>query len=259
MRLDALAEKTRDATGGVLLEHENPFSTNKVTGYSLNFPIIGTCSPTKVCAHTCYFARGPSTWPASLAKQKRLLASVESSPQKLASQIVQWIYALNLSFVRWSGGGDLTPAAVECLDAVAVAVPTIPQWVVTRKPSVAATVVPRKNVYLHFSVDRSSWERLTEFAFLAPRSLNWHWSYQCDADEVPPERIAPVVFRNHYKPKPGESPREGDCPLNWVEDISGTCGRCRRCFDGSAVEAAKSMMKEHQHGGIFPVPIWGDS
>lgn len=55
---------------------ENPFSTNKVTGWSLNFPIIGTCTPSVVCSDTCYFAKGPATWPASLAKQHRLLNSL---------------------------------------------------------------------------------------------------------------------------------------------------------------------------------------
>lgn len=156
----------------LLSPDENPFSTNKVTGHSLNFPIIGTCTPTVVCADTCYFACGPSTWSASLAKQHRLLNSLRADPEKLAGRIAGWATRLRLTFIRWCGGGDLVEETPACIDAVACLLPNMPQWVVTRKPEVAATVVPRQNVYVHFSVDRSSWDRLDRFRRLAPAELN---------------------------------------------------------------------------------------
>jgi hypothetical protein len=90
----------------VLGSDENPFSTNKVTGHSLNFPIIGTCMPSVVCADTCYFAKGPSTWSASLAKQHRLLNSLRVGPRRLAHKIVRNARRLKLTFIRWNGGGD---------------------------------------------------------------------------------------------------------------------------------------------------------
>jgi hypothetical protein len=219
---------------------ENPFSTNKVTGHSLNFPIIGTCTPTIVCSDTCYFAKGPATWTASLAKQHRLLNSLRADPERLAGQIAGWAIRLRLTFIRWCGGGDLVEETPSCIDAVACMLPEIPQWVVTRKPEVAATVVPRPNVYLHFSTDRSSVERLERFRSISPAGLQWFWSYQCDRGEEPPAYVAPVVFRDCYD-LAGTPPIPTDCPLNLSESIAGVCEGCRRCFSGEAVRAAAAL------------------
>lgn len=217
---------------------EDPFSTNKVTGWSLNFPIIGTCTPSVVCADTCYFAKGPSTWNASLAKQHRLLNSLRADPVALAVRIAAWARRHRMTFVRWCGGGDLVAETPACIDAVATALPSVPQWVVSRKPDVAAAIIPRPNVYLHLSVDRSSWERLEKFRGIAPPRLQWFHSYQCDRGEVPPAAIAPVVFRDKYD-LDGSPPIEQDCPLNLAESIVGICESCRRCFNGLALEMAK--------------------
>lgn len=221
-----------------LAEDESPFSTNKVTGHSLNFPIIGTCTPSVVCSDTCYFAKGPSTWNASLAKQHRLLNSLRADPARLAAQIVRHAERLRLTFIRWCGGGDLVAEAPACIDAVATAMPGIPQWVVSRKPDIAATITPRPNVYLHFSADKTSWDRLERFRRIVPDGLQWFWSYQCDRDEVPLAAIAPVVFRDKYD-LDGLPPIEQDCPLNLAESIVGVCEQCRRCFNGDAVRRAK--------------------
>jgi hypothetical protein len=221
----------------LLAPDENPFSTNKVTGHSLNFPIIGTCTPSVVCADTCYFAKGPSTWSASLAKQHRLLNSLRHDPVSLAAKIVRWAKYHRLSFIRWCGGGDLVGETPTCIDYVATELWDIPQWVVTRKPEIAATITPRPNVYVHFSTDRSSWERLEQFRRIAPPSLQWFYSYQCDTGEVPPAAIAPVVFRDRYD-LDGSAPIEQDCPLNLSDSIVGVCEQCRRCFNGKAVEMA---------------------
>ena len=216
---------------------ENPFSTNKVTGHSLNFPIIGTCTPSRVCADTCYFARGPSTWSASLAKQHRLLNSLRADPRHLASRVAVWTRRLRLTFVRWCGGGDLVAETPTCIDGVATTLPSVPQWVVTRKPEVAATIKPRDNVFVHLSVDRSSWDRLERFRNIAPAGLQWFWSYQCDTGEVPIAAIAPVVFRDKYD-LDGNEPIAHDCPLNLSDSIVRVCESCRRCFNGDAVRRA---------------------
>lgn len=221
----------------LLASDENPFSTNKVTGWSLNFPIVGTCTPTPVCSETCYFARGPSTWPASLAKQHRLLNSLRADPHRLAGRIAAWATRLRLTYVRWCGGGDLVAETPACLDGVACILPDVPQWVVSRKPEIAATITPRPNVYLHLSVDRSSWERLEQFRTIAPPGLQWFHSYQCDRGEVPLAAIAPVVFRDRYE-LDGSEAIAHDCPLNLAESIVGVCEQCRRCFNGRAVEMA---------------------
>lgn len=232
MSVATLARKPQ-GHGHLLRHDENPFSTNKVTGYSLNFPIIGTCTPTIVCSDTCYFAKGPATWTASLAKQHRLLNSLRSDPQQLAGQVAGWATRLRLTFIRWCGGGDLVEETPACIDAVACLLPYVPQWVVTRKPEIAATVVPRVNVYVHFSTDRSSLERLERFRQIAPAGLQWFHSYQCDRGEVPPAGVAPVVFRDCYD-LAGSDPIDTDCPLNLSESIAGVCEGCRRCFNGDA-------------------------
>lgn len=237
MPVSTLAAKPRPENPEPLRPDENPFSSNRVTGHSLNFPIVGTCRPTEVCSSTCYFARGPATWRNSLAKQHRLLAATRTYPDRTARQIARWARRLRLSFVRWNGGGDLVPEIVACLNATAALLDDVPQWVVTRKPEVAALIEPRDNVFVHFSVDRSSWSRLDEMEAAAREGLKWFWSYQCDRGEVPEEGVAPVVFRDGYE-LAGSKPIEDDCPLNLAETIDGVCESCRRCFNGDAVERA---------------------
>jgi hypothetical protein len=127
---------------------------------------------------------------------------------------------------------------------VATLMPGVPQWVVSRKPEIAATITPRPNVYLHLSVDRSSWDRLDRFQKIAPKDLQWFHSYQCDKGEVPPAAIAPVVFRNGYDLDSSE-PIADDCPLNLTDSIVGVCEHCRRCFNGDAVRRAKDCHASH--------------
>jgi hypothetical protein len=153
-------------------------------------------------------------------------------------RIAAWARRLKLDFVRWNGGGDLFEESVQCLNVAAALMSDIPQWVVTRLAHHAVNIDPQPNVYVHFSVDKFSWTRL---AALRPRDdLQWFWSYQCEPDERPVHPIAPVVFRDGYDPK-GDSLHSDDCPLNAAEDITGVCGRCRRCFNGEAVARAKEL------------------
>jgi hypothetical protein len=243
MSVQTLAGKTQ-GHNDVLGADENPFSINKVTGHSLNFPIIGTCTPTVVCSSTCYFAKGPSTWSASLAKQHRLLNALRAGPRRLAHRIALEAKRMRLTYIRWCGGGDPVAETPECIDTVATLMPGVPQWVVSRKPEIAATITPRPNVYLHLSVDRSSWDRLDRFQKIAPKDLQWFHSYQCDKGEVPPAAIAPVVFRNGYDLDSSE-PIADDCPLNLTDSIVGVCEHCRRCFNGDAVRRAKDCHASH--------------
>lgn len=223
----------------LLRNDEDPFSTNKVTRWSLNVPIIGTCMPTEVCSETCYFATGPSTWTASLKKQHRLMNAIEANPHRVADMIVESASRKRMTFIRWNGGGDLFPEILPCIDRVAVLMPDTPQWVVSRKPLLASRITPRGNVWVHLSVDRSSWPRLAEMRELSPRSLQWFWSYQCDKGEQNvPGSVAPVIFRHNYE-LDGEEATENDCPLNTSDSIVRICETCRRCFNGEAAERAK--------------------
>lgn len=239
MNFPKLQQKTWAVESDDLLaDDENPFSTNKVTGHSLNYPIALTCTPTKVCVKTCYFGCGPSTWSASLKKQWRLYNSTVADPKRVAAVVARWATRLRLSFVRWNGGGDLFAESVECINAAAPLMPDIPQWVVTRLPQHAVNIAPADNVFVHFSLDRHSWVRA---AAMRQYRGNWFWSYQCDADEMPEKSLAPVVFYDHYDPA-GAALNADDCPLNARADIADTCRQCRRCFDGTAVSRGKELL-----------------
>ena len=235
----SLKAKTTSLKSAELLgDDENPFSTNKVTGWSINYPIVPTCVPTKVCVKTCYFGSGPSTWTAALKKQLRLYNATVADPKRVAEHIARWATRLRLDFVRWNGGGDLFDASVECINHAAALMQDIPQWVVTRLPHRAVNITPAQNVYIHFSIDRESWTRL---AAMRSYNGNWFWSYQCDAGEVPRKSLAPVVFYHSYDPN-GEPLNQDDCPLNSADDIAGTCRGCRRCFDGTAVARGRELL-----------------
>ena len=218
----------------LLASNENPFSTNKVTRYSLNFPIIGTCAPTALCADTCYFTKGPSTWSASLRKQYRLMNTVIDEPRETAGRIVAWAIRLKIDYICWNGGGDLFPELVDCINHTTAVLSDRPHWVRTRKPQLASRIEPRPNVYVHLSIDNHSWNRYEKMKALAPPSLQWFTAYQCAPGEVPTGNESKVIFRDGYKLR-GTAPVENDCYLNLTEDITGACGRCRRCFDGSAL------------------------
>jgi hypothetical protein len=57
--------------------------------------------------------------------------------------------------------------------------------------------------------------------------------------------VAPVIFRDGYDPK-GDQLYGNDCPLNASEDITGVCGKCRRCFNGWAIEGANECLREQR-------------
>lgn len=103
MSVKTLARKRQDYPD-LLRDDEDPFSTNKVTRWSLNVPIIGTCKPSTVCGETCYFAKGPSTWTASLKKQHRLMNAIKANPSRVADMIVESAIRKKMDFIRWNGG-----------------------------------------------------------------------------------------------------------------------------------------------------------
>ena len=76
-------------------------SGNKVTGYSVNFPIANTCRPSKVCIDTCYYAVGGTSWNASLRKQLWLMDYCQENPVTFAEQIVQEYHKKKLTYLRW--------------------------------------------------------------------------------------------------------------------------------------------------------------
>ena len=121
---------------------EKLLSFNKVTGFSLNFPILQTCIPTEICASRCYYAPGPATWPNSIKKQLRLYNSVKNDPIQAAELLTKEITSKRkqITFIRWNGGGDLFRESVNMLNHFAERVPSLPIWVVTRIPKFASMI-----------------------------------------------------------------------------------------------------------------------
>jgi hypothetical protein len=235
----SLAVKTSDLESHEqLADDESPFSTNRVTGYSINYPIAETCAPTSVCVETCYFGRGPSTWTGAIKKQWRVYRSTVADPAGFAARVCVWAARHRIEFVRWNGGGDLFPESVAAINRAAELQPLLLHWVVTRLPDLATSIRPAANVYVHFSIDRSSWKRA---AGMLGYGGQWFWSYQGAPGEEVPAGLAPVTFFDGYDPGGAELGTD-HCPLNAADDITGVCGRCRRCFDGTAVERGRQLL-----------------
>jgi len=221
----------------------DPLSTNKVTGASVNFPVSETCQPSKVCANTCYALRGPLIWTPSLKKQQLNLLTCQSNPADFAAAVInkcsKKIKRDDQFFLRWNGVGDLFDEAVEAILLINKALPNMPIWVVTRKPQHVKKLAGINNIWVHFSLDRSSMarrEKVLSLFEVQPRNL--FFSYQADKNEV--LKIVPtdisVVFFDSYKIKGNDvfNQHPALCPLNTQEDISSTCRTCRRCFNGDA-------------------------
>lgn len=220
-------------------------SSNRVTGWSVNFPIVATCKPSKVCAMTCYGLKGPITWGSSLNKHARNHLWCKSDPigfaNQLASECSTKLKSDPKFYVRWNGVGDLFDESVQALAHLNKKLPDLPIWCVTRIPEQTAALANLKNVFIHFSLDKSSMKRREEVLMkFKKRPINIFFSYQCDTNESLasiPSDIS-VLFFDQYK-IPSESKKlarsSAICPLNLNEDINGMCNRCRRCFDGSAL------------------------
>ena len=220
--------------------YDKVLSFNKVTGFSVNLPIANTCRPTASCLKTCYFAVGAPSWTNSLKHQYTIYESIINNPLEFAERIAMEYDQMGLSFLRWNGGGDLFHESVQVINYLSKMRPDVILWVVTRIPEFAAQIEQADSVFVHFSLDKSSLARQSQFLKLQPLSQNYFFSYQCEPDEIPLsdnlKNIA-VLFFDNYNPSCDVSllPQEILCPLNGNDNITDTCVKCRRCFNGEAV------------------------
>ena len=237
------------ATDGMTIDEEvwatfNPLSSNKVTGDSVNFPVAGTCQPSKVCAQTCYALKGPIVWPASFTKQNRNLLMCRADPIRFGQLIVKKC-KLKLKrdksfYLRWNGVGDLFEEATEAVLEINRLLPELPIWLVTRKAKHLPALLNKKNIWVHFSLDKASMARRPKAEIEEwPNASNVFFSYQGDKHEELlslPADIS-VLFFDGYKiaGNEGFKTHKALCPLNIAEDITGICNSCRRCFSGEAV------------------------
>ncbi len=230
-------------------------SANKVSGWSLNFPIQGTCKPSKLCIKTCYYANGMTAWTNSLRKQVWCYESCVKDPIWFAEEVIKEYRKRSLTYLRWNGGGDLFPESVEALNHIGENHPDVVIWIVTRIPEMAKLVKNYPNLHLHFSLDKESLIRREKVIELdIPMKDRIFFSYQCDKGEWPDmqqimdDHGVSLFFYDNYSPPPllySELLNENGerykalCPLNirkaHDQSIEGTCGECKRCFDGSNV------------------------
>jgi hypothetical protein len=193
-----------------------------------------------------YFATGAPSWSNALRHQSKVMASLKADPLEFAQRVAMEYDRLELSFLRWNGGGDLFEESVKAINHLGRQRPDIVLWVVTRIPEMAARIEDRPNVFIHFSLDRASLARREQFLRSAPRSERFFFSYQCEPGEVPAlERLehVSVLFFDNYQPTGDlRQFRAGTvCPLNEQAQISGACVKCRRCFNGTAVLDGQSV------------------
>ena len=158
-------------------------------------------------------------------------------------------------FLRWNGGGDLFPEAVDALNYIGFHRPDMVIWVVTRKPDMAVLLQNWPNIYLHFSLDKHSLDRrdtvLDAMAEQGAPMLNRiFFSYQTEKGEMPDivylmaNYGVKLFFYDNYKITPlqyheiaaDERKWGAMCPLNIRrsrdESIEGACNDCRSCFNG---------------------------
>jgi hypothetical protein len=249
-RVTKVIHKTKDLRSEGLDPKYEPgsvLSENKVSGCSLNFPIQGTCSPSKLCIKTCYYAAGMTTWSNSLKKQIWNHIACKDNPHAFAERVVKEYRKKNLEFLRWNGGGDLFAESVEAINYIGKNYPDIVIWVVTRIPKMAALVDENPNIHLHFSLDKESLNRMEKANSVVNRRI--FFSYQTDKGEEPniseliDSGVSLFFFDNYQVPeyiywdlKTKEDMFNYLCPLNVRrtegKSIEGTCDDCRRCFNG---------------------------
>lgn len=230
-------------------------SGNKVTGWSVNFPIGRTCKPSKLCAETCYGLKGPITWRAALSKQARNLAYCKTDPvgfaDALATECEKRLERDPGFFLRWNGVGDLFPEAVTAIRALSHRLPRLPIWCVTRIPNFARQLYGIENLWIHFSLDRSSMDRYEAMREDLGLTENLFFSYQSEPGEQLtslPEGVKVLFFHGYEITGANSNWRDEPvvCPLNTRTELSGTCNQCRRCFGGQD--------KKEGQGGAKAVP-----
>ena len=62
-------------------------------------------------------------------------------------------------YLRWNGVGDLFEEAVEAVLEINRQLPDLPIWLVTRKAAHAHKLLDKRNIWVHFSLDKSSMKR----------------------------------------------------------------------------------------------------
>ena len=202
---------------------------NLKTGWSVNFPILGTCEPSAVCRRICYAAGGHFRF---TNVQRANLARLEFFRTMPTSEVADRIYyeakAHGLSHLRWCGSGDLFLEAVAVLNDLAGRRRDLVNVVYSRKPECINALAVAPQIVINVSLDRSSLDLVDRITHPEVR-----YTYLRETvDDVPPAYAdvpIEVVFNNHGQHFPDHDAREC-AATNGRMPTAGACLRCRRCF-----------------------------
>jgi len=238
-RVGRLIKRSRNISVKTVLEKDNfsVLSQNRVTGYAVNFPIQKTCRPTAVCRDTCYFAAGLNAASTALNLQHRNLELCQKDPGDFARRVIKEYDNAGINYLRWNGGGDLFAEANEAIEYIRIHRPDLVLWIVSRKAEIASRLKPHENHYIHLSLDRTLIESKPQILKRFD-TQNVFCSYQVHPDEILSKSVVDqvdLIFMHDYQSIPTDFAAHSAkfCPLNGAENIADTCGRCRRCFNGS--------------------------
>ena len=242
-----LARKTkrlrRDGVA-VLGQKEQICSHNTKTGFSVNFPICGTCKPTPVCAELCYGAkRGrPITWDNSVLKNLRVHDHFLKTPsEEIADRLYKEYVRKKMTFLRWNGVGDLFPESVDVINQIAVRHPDMVLWIATRIPEMAKRVTRKgENLFLQFSLDGSNECRKRRGIIVRSRHPRLYYSFlRRSMDE---DTMGARIVYNAQQNKKNLScdDRRTVCPADAeMLAIKGACEKCRMCFSRLALDGTR--------------------
>lgn len=224
-------------------------SGNSKTGVSVNFPVHATCRPTAACARYCYALSGLLQFLQSVNRQgenfklcQELETASDSRVAEVAAVLLSDLRRAGASFVRWNGSGDLTPGAVRVINALATLAPTLAQWIITRKPDVAAALADHPAIRVQFTLDGTTLPgdaaRMGECAArFKLAAATFAYVRTSESDTAP--SVAAVIFNEHTSNKRNAWADARAChatlPGNSHEN---SCDGCRRCFaprDGAHV------------------------
>lgn len=219
-------------------------SDNSKTGVSLNFAIVGSCTPTRACAEYCYALVGRTMMDRSLRVQHQNLVlanRLETASQEEVDFAADCLYTdvvrSGYDFIRWNGTGDLVPGAVRVLNAFTRRHPKITHWVITRKAPMVRLIEDRPSVFVMVSLDgsetptRAEGLKALKGVFKKAR-VRFAWVRRYD-DVRPAPRGTFVTFNEHRQGyRYGDDDRGRACPATVPGGLEhdGACPTCRRCF-----------------------------
>jgi len=203
-------------------------SSNTKTGHSLNFPILN-CTPTKICASSCYACLGPTSWKASLLKALAIENTLQSNMGYALTETVGEIKKLSLTELRYSGGGDLSDHGVNYIIELAALCPDVIFWGFTRKIRVAEKLASsgKSNIKVIYSLDAKT--SLAAILKIKELGIKTSWLYNDQANIIPKD--IHIVFVNHVHGSPDPSLKEvnNECPAIRKHQV--TCFNCKKCFN----------------------------